>query len=376
MTPAHGREIRKLPSADQQEKMAKRVIDHDLSAKRTKIRISRYLAKIKNANKPPKRVHVPKTDIPGVFMKDNRDMSEIPDESVALVVGSPNYGLDKEFEKGMPLDVVVEENKQALKECARVIMPGGLMALNIGDIHNYKGKSGKNNFSHIELMGHKYQAYLRPKGMHLIGHIIRTTNKNWDANPSIIYSEKTEHTDYQILHNYDHLYIYKKKGKREIPPEDVVLRSRLTKAEWAAYAPGVWHIKPVKDQSEHPTPFPEEMVRRVIKMYSYEDDTVLDPWLGSGTTVKIARELNRTGMGYERNLRYKTVIMKKLGMDPETEKPSLSIRNYVEEQLKTVNQTSDLNHPPIEADTPAPHILTRDVPSLFDCSVSQTTILD
>jgi hypothetical protein len=52
-------------------------------------------------------------------------------------------------------------------------------------------------------------------------------------------------------------------------------------------------------------------------MFTYEGDTVLDPWLGSGTTVKVARELNREGIGYEKEPQYKAVIMKRLGLEPE-----------------------------------------------------------
>ena len=63
--------------------------------------------------------------------------------------------------------------------------------------------------------------------------------------------------------------------------------------------------------------FPDEMVNRVVRMFSYAGDTVLDPFLGSGTTVKVARSLERVGIGYERELKYKPVIMKKLGLIPD-----------------------------------------------------------
>jgi DNA modification methylase len=79
----------------------------------------------------------------------------------------------------------------------------------------------------------------------------------------------------------------------------------------------VWDIEPVRNQEEHPAVYPDELPRRLIKMYSYEGDTVLDPWLGSGSTVKVARELNREAVGYEREPQYKAVIMRKLGIAPE-----------------------------------------------------------
>jgi DNA modification methylase len=71
------------------------------------------------------------------------------------------------------------------------------------------------------------------------------------------------------------------------------------------------------DMDDHPSIYPDELVYRLIKMFSYEGDTVLDPFLGSGTTVKVARELNRDGIGYEKELQYKPVIMEKLGSLPD-----------------------------------------------------------
>ena len=101
-----------------------------------------------------------------------------------------------------------------------------------------------------------------------------------------------------------------------MPSEEVVLQSRLTMEQWKAWIPGVWAIESVKDQTEHPSIYPDELCYRLIKMFSYEGDTVLDPWLGSGTTVKVANELNRKGVGYEKEPQYKPVIMKKLGIEP------------------------------------------------------------
>ena len=67
----------------------------------------------------------------------------------------------------------------------------------------------------------------------------------------------------------------------------------------------------------HPAIWPDRLATRLIRMFSYEGDLVLDPFLGSGTTVKVARELGREGIGYERELQYKPVIMERLGMVPE-----------------------------------------------------------
>jgi ParB/RepB/Spo0J family partition protein len=316
LTAAHGLELTKLPSKKEQERMANRITDHDLTAKRAEVQIKQYLDKGKKQEEKPK-AQVPSTEIAGVYIKDSRDMSELPDKSVHLIVSSPPYNVGLEYEKGVSFHEHLFMVKDVLKECARVLVPGGTMALNVGDINNFKGRNGKNGFTQIQLMGHIYQSYLRKHQIFLTDLIIWKKSLNWKKRPDVSFSEKTAHTSYRILDNFEPVYIFRKKGEREVPPEDIVLQSRLTKEQWTAWTPGVWDIEPVRNQEGHPAVYPDELPRRLIKMYSYEADTVLDPWLGSGTTVKVARELNREAVGYEKEPQYKAVIMKKLGVAPE-----------------------------------------------------------
>ena len=316
LTAAHGRALVKLPKKKEQENMAKQITDFDWTAKRAEIRIERYLAKGKKKTKKIME-QTPSLEIPGVYFKDSQDMSELPNKSVHLIVSSPPYGVGMEYEKGMSHDELFEMINGVIKECARVLVPGGVMALNVGDIHNFKGSKGKNDFTQIQLMGHKYQASLRKHGIYLKNHIIWIKAKAWSKHPEIHFDEDTVHTSYKILDTFEPVYIFRKEGKREIPSEDVVLRSKLTKEQWKGWVPGVWEITPVKNMEGHPSIYPDELVYRLVKMFSYEGDTVLDPFLGSGTTVKVARELNRDGIGYEKEIQYKPVIMKKLGLIPE-----------------------------------------------------------
>jgi hypothetical protein len=186
----------------------------------------------------------------------------------------------------------------------------------VGDIYNFRGVKGNNDFTQIQLVGHMYQGFLRKHQIHLTDLIVwvKSTTKTYARDISKAYSEKMPHTGYRIIINHDPVYIFRKKGEREIPAEDVVLRSRISKAEWSDWATGVWMINHNRKNEGHPAIYPEELVQRLVKMFSYEGDTVLDPFLGSGTTVKVARELNREAFGYEREPQYKAVIMQKLGI--------------------------------------------------------------
>ncbi|MCD6266440.1 MAG: ParB/RepB/Spo0J family partition protein [Deltaproteobacteria bacterium] len=346
LTAAHGLALVKLASNKEQQRMAKRIVDDDLTAKRALNQINRYLAKGKKKDTKPK-VQVPSTEIPGVYIKDSRDMSELPDKSVHMIMSSPPYNVGMEYEKGIPFDEHLEMVKDVLKECARVLVPGGIMALNVGDINIFKGPNGKNDFTQIELMGHRYQNWLRKYQIYLTDLIIWKKSMPWATRPHVSYTEETVHTSYRILDNFEPVYIFRKKGEREVPSEEVVLKSRLIKEQWAAWAPAVWEIPSVKNQEGHPSIYPDELCLRLIKMFSYETDTVLDPWLGSGTTVKVARELNREAIGYEKEPQYKAVIMEKLGIAPEKAKDG-SVDAMIEniEEIKTVE--SEHHERPVE----------------------------
>jgi ParB/RepB/Spo0J family partition protein len=317
LTAAHGTALTKLTSADEQKRMAKRIIDHDLTARKAERQIERYLAKGRKKEKQPAKP-VPPTDIPGVYIKDSRDMSEVPKNSVHLIVSSPPYNIGMDFEKGVPFEEHLEMVRDVLKECARVLVPGGIMALNVDDITSFKGNKGNDKNIQMQLMGHKYQNYLRKHQIFLTDLIIWQKNNAWNKRRHINYTEDTVHTSYRILDCFEPVYIFRKKGHREIPSEEIALKSRLTREEWIAWIPAIWQIRPAHNMEDHPCVWPDELPKRLIRMFSFEGDTVLDPWLGSGTTVKVARELNREAIGYEKEPQYKAVIMKRLGMLPET----------------------------------------------------------
>ena len=335
LTIAHGISLLKMSTQKEMERMAKRVVDFELSAKRADCQIDSYLAKGKK-KETKALAPVPETDIPGVYIKDARYMSELPDKSVHLVVTSPPYFVGMEFEKGMTYAEHWENMNAVMDECARVLVPGGIIALNVADIHNFKGVKGNNDFSQIQLVGHKYQGFLRKHQIHLTDLIMWVkSTKAYARDISKAYSEKMPHTAYRIIICQEPVYIFRKKGEREIPAEDVVLRSRINKAEWSDYATGVWMINHNHKNDGHPAIYPEELVRRLVRMFSYEGDTVLDPFLGSGTTVKVAREFNREAIGYEREPQYKAVIMQKLGIaaGEGQKQPAESMAAYAEKAM-------------------------------------------
>jgi ParB/RepB/Spo0J family partition protein len=318
LTAAHGQALVRLPKRDEQERMAKRIVDHDMTVKKADAQISRYLSKERKP-KTDQAINIPSGDVQGVYFKDARKMGELPEKSVHLIVTSPPYFVGMEFEVGMTFKDHLENMEAVIEECARVIVPGGIIALNVADIVGFKESNAQDNRRQIKLMAHFYQNCMKRHKIYLTDEIIWAKRVAWRklSESGQHFTEDTVHTSYSIIRNWEPIYIFRAKGERELPAEEIILKSKLTREQGTAYLDGVWKIDTARNTDGHPCMHPEELVNRLVRMFSYAGDTVLDPFLGSGTTVKVARELERVGIGYERELKYKPVIMKKLGLIPD-----------------------------------------------------------
>jgi ParB/RepB/Spo0J family partition protein len=288
-------------------------------------------------------IKIPEGEIPGVYFRDSSDRSELPDQSVHLIVTSPPYGVGMEYEEGVSFEGHLKMLDGVFGECVRVLVPGRKMCINVGDITNFGSR--KDGKPEIQLIGHFYQDILRKHGVRLVDMIIwkkchpGKRDFNWFTNPQVTYHKKVRHSTYRILNNTEYVYIFEKDGDTKLPygPE-------ISKEEWKEWVDGVWEIPPVKGETDHPAPFPDELVRRLVKMYSFEGDIVLDPFGGTMTTVKVARELKRIGIGYEKDDKYKSAIMRKLGIkvddlmksDAKGQLPELTAEERTEEIGKLV----------------------------------------
>lgn len=115
--------------------------------------------------------------------------------------------------------------------------------------------------------------------------------------------------------------VYVKDGTPEKVSKETKEASRLTQKEWVKYTKQIWRI-PIPNKNdlafgEHSAIMPEEIVNRAIRLYSMVDDLVLDPFAGSGTTLRVAKQLRRNYVGYEISTTYKDIINKKLGVENE-----------------------------------------------------------
>ena len=232
-------------------------------------------------------------------------MHELGDNSVHLVVTSPpywnikDYGSDNQIGYQDSLADYLERLKAVWQECHRVLKPGCRMVVNIGDQY------------HRATDGRPYQ--ITPLNAHVINSVLDATSRKMLFLGSIIW-QKISNTDTSggasvmgsygrprngyVSYDYEYISIFRKPGDDPKVPQEIVDADEITLEEWRELFAGHWNFTG-KDQDNHPAPFPEELPRRIMRMFSFSGDVVLDPFLGSGTTIKVADEMNRSSVGYE-----------------------------------------------------------------------------
>ncbi len=197
------------------------------------------------------------------------------------------------------------------KECYRVLKPGRRLCINIGDQFARSIIYGQYKIIplHAEVI-----SQCEDIGFDYMGSIIwqKKTTMNTTGGANVMGSYPYPPNG-MIEIDYEFILIFRKAGKTEKVSQEIKEKSRLTKEEWKEYFYGHWNFGGAK-QIQHEAMFPEELPKRLIRMYSFVGDVVLDPFLGSGTTIKSALNLNRNAIGYEINEKFLDIIKEKLGI--------------------------------------------------------------
>jgi modification methylase len=251
-----------------------------------------------------------------VYLGDSRFMTEVEDGAVDLAVTSPpywhikDYGVPGQLGYGQSLHEYLKDLYRAWRECFRVIRSGGRLCINVGDQFARAAVYGR--YKVIPLHA-EFINQCEHIGFDFLGAII--WQKKTTMNPSggaVVMGSYPFPPNGIVEIDYEFILIFKKPGlSKKVSPE-IKAASKLTKAEWKEYFAGHWHFGGVR-QAGHEAMFPEELPRRLIKMFSFVGDTVLDPFLGSGTTVKAALDLARNAVGYEINPDFLETIPQKIG---------------------------------------------------------------
>jgi len=250
-----------------------------------------------------------------IFLSDCRSMEELEDKSIQLIVTSPpywhikNYKTENQIGYGQSLHEYLKDLYRVWKECYRVLEDGRRLVINIGDQFARSLIYGRYKIIplHSEIINQCEQI-----GFDYMGSIIwqKKTTMNTTGGANIMGSYPYPPNG-MIEIDYEYILIFKKPGKSKKIPKEIKEKSKLSKEEWKEYFKGHWNFPPVK-QIEHEAMFPEELPKRIIKMFSFVGETVLDPFMGSGTTAKVALELDRNVVGYEINRNFEKIIREKV----------------------------------------------------------------
>jgi len=252
-----------------------------------------------------------------IVIGDSRRMSEVADESVHLVVTSPPYwqlkdygssdqiGFDDSYER------YINNLNLVWKECSRVLHKGCRLCVNVGDQFARSAYYGRYKVIPIRT---EIIKFCEAEGLDYMGAVIwqKVTTCNTTGGATVMGSFPYPRSGVLKI-DYEFILIFKKLGKAPAVGKRIKEQSKLSTAEWNQYFSGHWNF-PGERQAGHIAMFPEELPRRLVRMFSFVGDTVLDPFLGSGTTALAAAKLGRNSVGYEINPDFLPVIRERLGI--------------------------------------------------------------
>lgn len=245
-------------------------------------------------------------------------MNLLPDKSIHLVITSPpywqlkDYGTDDQIGFHDSYESYINNLNLVWKECHRVLHPGCRLCINIGDQFARSVYYGRYKVIPIRTEIIKFCETI---GFDYMGAIIwqKVTTTNTTGGATIMGSFPYPRNGILKI-DYEFILLFKKQGNPPKPSKEQKNLSAITKEEWNTFFSGHWNFAGVK-QNGHLAMFPEELPARLIKMFAFVGDTVLDPFLGSGTTSLAARNLGRNSVGYEINIKFISKIKEKLGVN-------------------------------------------------------------
>jgi len=251
---------------------------------------------------------------------DARDLSHIADNSVHLIVTSPPYWTLKEYEPGSRQLGMIQDYESFLveldkvwSECSRVLVPGGRICCVVGDVCVSRRK-GKRHY--IVPLHADIQVRSRKIGLDcltpIIWHKIANGVTEAEGNGAGFYG-KPYQPGAVIKNDVEYILFLRKGGEyRSVTPLQKAL-SMLTRQEMGQWFRSFWtDIKGASTRAGHPAPFPTELAARLIRMFSFAGDVVLDPFLGSGSTTVAAIQTGRNSIGFEVQEKYLALAKKRI----------------------------------------------------------------
>jgi len=253
-----------------------------------------------------------------IICGDSRQMISLSDQSTQLVITSPpywqlkDYGTEEQIGFNDSYEDYINNLNLVWKECHRVLENGCRLCVNIGDQFARSVYYGRYKIIPIRTEIIKFCETI---GFDYMGAIIwqKVTTCNTTGGATIMGSFPNPRNGILKI-DYEFILLFKKPGKPKPVSKEIKNASSMTTEQWNQYFSGHWNFSGER-QDKHLAMFPEELPKRLVKMFSFVGDTVLDPFLGSGTTTRVAVDNERNSVGYEINENFLPVIRKKIGAD-------------------------------------------------------------
>ena len=256
---------------------------------------SKLYKEIKNNNSDIIVNEFPNELLNTIIASSCENMKDIPNNSLHLMITSPPYNVSKEYDNDLSLEEYLSLLKNCFTETYRVLVDGGRACINIANI-------GRKPYIPLSDYVSKIMIEI---GFNMRGEII--WNKSAGAGISTAWGSFQSASNPILRDVHEYILIFSKGNyKRERDKEEKELRKdNITKEEFIEWTKSVWTINTESAKRiGHPAPFPEELPNRLIKLFSFTNDIVIDPFMGSGTTAIAAIKNNRNFVGYEINKEY------------------------------------------------------------------------
>lgn len=226
-----------------------------------------------------------------IFLKSSEDMSELADNSVHLMVTSPPYNVGKDYDENLTLEEYREFLRRVWQEVKRVLVPGGRACINIANLGR-KPYIPLHTFIVDDMLD---------LGFLMRGEVI--WNKGSSGSPSTAWGTWLSPKNPVLRDVHEYILIFSKGTFTRANPYK--RRSTLKREEFLEFTKSVWNF-PAESATRvgHPAPFPLELPYRLIQLYTFEGEVVLDPFMGSGQTAIAALKCGRYFVGYEINEDY------------------------------------------------------------------------
>jgi len=248
---------------------------------------------------------------------DARDLSLLEDESVHLVVTSPPYWILKEYRDHpaqlghvRDYEAFLADLRQVWKECYRVLVAGGRLVCVVGDVCLSRRKWGR----HVVVPLHADIAVAcRKIGFDNLNPIIwhKIANASYEVQNGTKFLGKPYEPNAIIKNDIEFILMQRKPGGYRKPSDRQRALSRIAKSDYEQWFQQLWRI-PGAATRDHPAPFPLELAFRLVRMFSFIEDTVLDPFCGTGTTMLAAMKSGRHSIGVEIDPSYCELAMERL----------------------------------------------------------------